>query len=53
MNEITLKLTPQESNVLVQLIDLATKAGGLQVAEAAIVLVKKIEEAQGLDKTAE
>jgi hypothetical protein len=50
MNEITLKLTPQESNVLVQLIDLAIKAGGIQVAEAGIVLVKKIEEASGTNK---
>lgn len=40
MNTIT--LTNNEKQVLLQLIDLAVKAGGLNVAEAAIVLTKKI-----------
>lgn len=41
MNTIT--LNDQEKTVLLQLIDLAVKAGGLQVAEAALVLSKKID----------
>lgn len=37
----TIILSDQEKNVLLQLIDLAIKAGGLNVAEAALVLSKK------------
>jgi hypothetical protein len=37
------ELTEQERNVLQQLIDLAIKAGGLKVAEAGVVLAKKLE----------
>lgn len=51
MNTIT--LTDQEKTVLLQLIDLAVKAGGLNVAEAAIVLSKKINPPQEEDKTEE
>jgi hypothetical protein len=40
--EITIVLNENEKNVLLQLIDLAVKAGGLNVAEAALHLVKKI-----------
>lgn len=43
MNEITIKLTNQETSVLLQLIDLAVKKEGIAVAEAAVVLTKKIE----------
>ena len=35
--------TEQEVNVLKQLIDLAIKTAGLQVAEAGVVLVKKLD----------
>lgn len=38
----TIVLSDQEKNVLLQLLDLAVKAGGLNVAEAALVLSKKI-----------
>jgi hypothetical protein len=41
---ITISFTKNEASVLVQLLDLATKSGGLQVAEAAVVLTKKIQE---------
>ena len=40
--ETTISLNENEKNVLLQLIDLAVKAGGLNVAEAALHLVKKI-----------
>lgn len=52
MNETTIKLTNQEANVLLQLIDLAVKSGGINVAEAAVVLTKKIQ-ASFEDKTQE
>lgn len=38
----TVVLDEKEKNVLLQLIDIAVKAGGLNVAEAALHLVKKI-----------
>jgi len=44
MNEIKLSLQENEANVLVQLIDVAIKAQGLQVAEAGSFLATKIEE---------
>lgn len=37
--------TPEELNATVQLFDLAVKAGGLQVAEAAVVLTNKLKAA--------
>lgn len=40
-----IELTKEEANALVGLIDLAVKSGGLQVANAALVLMKKIEDA--------
>ena len=39
---ITIELTEQEQQALLQLIDLAVKAGGLQVAEASAGIAKKI-----------
>ncbi len=44
MNEIKLSLQENETNVLLQLIDIAIKAQGLQVAEAGSFLATKIEE---------
>lgn len=44
MNEIKLSLQENEVNVLFQLIDLAVKSQGLQVAEAATVIVNKLQE---------
>ena len=40
--EVTIILNENEKSVLLQLIDLAVKSGGLNVAEAALHLVKKI-----------
>ena len=37
--------TEQELNVLNQLIDIAVKAAGLQAAEAAVILSKKLADA--------
>ena len=42
---ITISLNENEANALLGLLDIATKAGGLQVAENAIFFVKKIQEA--------
>lgn len=42
--ETTIVLTENEKNILLQIIDLAVKAGGLNVAEAALHLVKKISQ---------
>ena len=44
MNEIKLSLQENEVNALFQLIDLAVKSQGLQVAEAATVIVNKLQE---------
>lgn len=44
MKEYTITLTEQEINALVNLIDLSVKAHGLNVAETAVVLVKKMSE---------
>jgi len=44
MNEIKLSLQEKEVNALFQLIDLAVKSQGLQVAEAATVIVNKLQE---------
>lgn len=42
---MTLELTRDEANALVTLLDVAVKATGLQGAEAALLLAKKIQEA--------
>lgn len=43
---ITLTLDQNEQNILVQLLDIATKASGLNGAEASIYFVNKIKQAQ-------
>jgi len=45
MKEIQINLTDNEAKVLLQLIDMAVKAHGIGVAEAAVFLSKKINEA--------
>lgn len=47
MPEVTITFTTQELMALRGLINLAVKAGGLDVAEPAIVLVKKIASHMG------
>lgn len=44
MNEIKLTLQENEANALLQLIDVAVKSQGLQVAEAGSFLATKIQE---------
>jgi len=50
MKEVNLILTNQEAQVLVQLIDIAVKAGGINVAEAALTFVKRIENEMVVEK---
>ncbi len=45
MNMIILKLTEQEAMTLSGLLDIAVKAGGLQVAQAAFSLDEKVRKA--------
>jgi len=42
---MTIELTKEEANALVALLEVAVKATGLQGAEAALLLAKKIQEA--------
>jgi hypothetical protein len=42
---MTLDLTPQEAQQLIGLLDLATKAGGLQAAQHAVPLAIKVQAA--------
>ena len=44
MNEVNLTLQENEANILLQLIDIAVKSQGLQVAEAGAFLATKIRE---------
>lgn len=44
MNEITITLQENEANALLQIIDVAVKAQGLQIAEAGSFLATKIQE---------
>lgn len=40
-----IELTLEEANTLLNLIDVAVKAGGLQVAPVAVAMMQKIQEA--------
>lgn len=40
-----LEITPQEAQALIGLLDLATKSGGLQVAQAALPIAIKVQSA--------
>ena len=40
---MTLELTPQEAQQLIGLLDLATKSGGLQAAQAALPIAVKVQ----------
>lgn len=44
-----IELSQQESKALIGLLDLVTKSGGLQVAQAALPIALKVQEA--LDKS--
>lgn len=41
----TLELTPQEAQTLADCLDIATKAGGIQVARATVALMDKLMQA--------
>lgn len=41
----SIELTEQEANVLINLINISVQAKGLEVAESAVYLLKKIKEA--------
>ena len=45
IQEAEITFTTQEAQAAIGLFDLATKSGGLQVAEAAVILTKKFQEA--------
>lgn len=44
------EFTPQEAQVLINMIDIAVKATGLQAAEAAVVLTKKLQDAAQVEQ---
>jgi len=44
MNEIKLSLQENEVNALLQLIDIAVKSQGLQIAEAATIIANKVQD---------
>jgi len=48
---MTIELNEQEGQALLQLIDLAVKSGGLNVAQAGFVLAAKISEAASKSKS--
>ena len=54
---LKLEINNQEKNALIELINLAVKSGGLSVAEAGVILAKKIgdlkEEVKEIPKSAE
>lgn len=50
METITIELTAGELSALKQLIHFATQARGMEVAEAAVVLCKKLDEAARRDR---
>ena len=43
--QVTLTFTKNEAQVLLQLIDISIKSGGIQVAKAAVILFDKFERA--------
>ena len=44
MNEIKLSLQENEVNALLQLIDIAVKSRGLEIAEAATIIANKVQD---------
>lgn len=53
-NMVTLQLNENQASVLLELIDIATKAGGLNVAEAAVFFSKAIgQQLQSSEEVAE
>jgi hypothetical protein len=50
---LQVEFTQEEINALVQLIDIAVKAAGLQVAEASVILTNKLKNATPTTKVEE
>ena len=46
---MTLELTEREANELIRLLDIAVKAGGLNVAENSVYFAKKLKQATVAD----
>ena len=49
----TIEFTDNELNILIQLLDVAVKSQGLNVAEAAVVLARKVAEVAETPEIAE
>jgi len=49
----SIEFTDNELNILVQLLDIAVKAQGLNVAEAAVILARKVAEVGGAEESPE
>ena len=49
----TIEFTDNELNILIQLLDVAVKSQGLNVAEAAVVLARKVAEVGDAPEIAE
>lgn len=47
---MNIELTPQEAQAIIGLLDLATKSGGLQVAQAALPIAIKVQAALDTEK---
>lgn len=45
-----MKLTIEEMNTIIQMMDMATKTGGLQVAQAALPIVAKLQQMAQADQ---
>ena len=50
---MTLNYTKEQGQILINLLDVATKAGGLQVSEACLFFVKSIQAALQAESPAE
>ena len=48
-----IEFTPQEAQAIIGLLDLATKSGGLQVAQAALPIAIKVQAALDAEKEGE
>lgn len=48
MNKINIEFTPEEASALANLLDVAVKAGGIRLANPALVIMQKLEDAAKL-----
>jgi len=52
MNTIKIEFTVEEANALLNLLDVAVKAGGIRVAPVALSIVQRVEDAAKKENTA-